>query len=75
MNDAVFAAQTANLSDTAVVIDEDLREAMERTLQAGRALLAHWRLCEARRVNQISIEAKRNRPHLFSGTSLAQAIR
>jgi hypothetical protein len=52
MNDAVFAAQTASFSDTAIVIDEDLREAMERTLQAGRALLAHWRLCEARRVNQ-----------------------
>jgi hypothetical protein len=54
MNDAVIAAQAANLSDTAIVIDEDLREAMERTLQAGRALLAHWRLCEARRVNQIA---------------------
>jgi hypothetical protein len=54
MNDAVLAAQTANVSDTAVVIDEDLREAMERTLQARRALLAHWRLCEARRANQIA---------------------
>jgi hypothetical protein len=54
MNDAVFAAQATNLSDTAVVIDEGLREAMERTLQAGRALLAHWRLCEARRVSQIA---------------------
>jgi hypothetical protein len=54
INDAVVAAQTANFSDTViVVIDEDLREAVERMLRAGRALLAHWQSCEARRVSQV----------------------